>query len=72
MFFKKIRPKIFLKLELQLIVAPISLNIFIQHFAMKCKITCWTKQDRKFFTGDVWTMVNCCYKAHVFCVHSSM
>jgi len=27
---------------------------------------------RKFFTGDLWTLVNRCYKAICFDVHSSM
>ena len=55
-----------LLLELQLIVIPLSLNIFIQYFAVKWKVPCWTKQHWKFFTGDVWTLVNCCYKATCF------
>jgi len=53
-------------LELQLIVTPFSLNIFIQYFAVKYKAPCWTKQHRKFFTGDLWTLVNHCYKATCF------
>ena len=55
-----------LLLELQLIVIPLSLNIFIQYFAVKRKAPCWTKQHRKFFTGDLWTLVNRCYKATCF------
>jgi len=55
-----------LLLELQLIVTPLSLNIFIQYFAVKWKASCWTKQHRKFFTGDLWTLVNRCYKATCF------
>ena len=55
-----------LLLELQLIVIPLSLNIFIQHFAVKWKAPCWTKQHRKFFTGDLSTLVNRCYKATRF------
>ena len=55
-----------LLLELQLIVTPLSLNIFIHYFAVKWKAPCWTKQHRKFFTGDLWTLVNHCYKATCF------
>ena len=55
-----------LLLELQLIVTPLSLNIFIQYFSLKWKAPCWTKQHRKFFTGDLWTLVNRCYKATCF------
>jgi len=55
-----------LLLELLLNVTPISLNIFIHYFAVKCKVPCWTKQDKKFFTGDFWALVNCCYKATCF------
>ena len=55
-----------LLLKLQLIVTPLSLNIFIQYFAAKWKTPCWTKQHRKFFTGDLGTLVNRCYKATCF------
>ena len=55
-----------LLLELQLIVTPLSLNVFIQYLTMKWKAPCWTKQHRKFFTGDLWTLVNRCYKATCF------
>ena len=55
-----------LLLELQLIVTPSSLNIFIQYFAIKWKAPCWTKQHTKFFTGDIWTLVYRCYKATCF------
>jgi len=53
-------------LALHLMVTPTFLNVFIQYFKVKCKVPCWTKQDRKFFTGDFWTLVNCCYKAICF------
>ena len=73
MFFMRIGWKILgvLLLELQLIVTPLcsllsALNIFIQYFAVKWKAPCWTQQDRKFFTGDLWTLVNRCYKAACF------
>jgi len=56
----------YLLLELQLSVTPLSLNIFIQYFAVRWKAPCWTKQHRKFFTGDLWTLVNRCYKATCF------
>ena len=55
-----------LLLELQLTVTPLSLKIFIQYFAVKWKRPCWTKQHRKFFSGDLSTLVNCCYKATCF------
>jgi len=44
-----------LLLELQLIFTPLSLNIFIQYFAVKWNPPCWTKQHRTFFTGDLST-----------------
>jgi len=50
-------------MEPQLIVTLLSLNIFIQYFAVKWKDLCWTKQHSKFSTGDLWTLVNHCYKA---------
>jgi len=37
-----------LLLELQLNVTLLSLNIFIQYFAVKCKALCWTKQHKVF------------------------
>jgi len=37
-----------LLLELQLIVTPLSLNIFIQYFAIKWKASCWIKQHKVF------------------------
>ena len=52
-----------LLLELELIVTPLSLNTFIQYFAVKWKAPCWTKQHRKFFTGDLRNLVNHCRKA---------
>jgi len=55
-----------LLLELQLIVTPLSLNIFIQYFAAKWKAPCWTKQHRQFFTGDLWTVVSRWNKARCF------
>jgi len=55
-----------LLLVLQLTVIPLSLNSFIQYFAVKWKAPSWTKQHRKFFTGDLWTLVNCCYKGKCF------
>ena len=67
-FLRELDQKIhgLLLLELQLIVTHLSLNIFIQYFAIKWKAPCWTKQHRKFFTGDLWTLVNRCYKATCF------
>jgi len=64
MLSRKIRSKIFgiLLLELQLIITHASLNIFIQYFAVKCKDSCWIKQD-KVFPADITTLINCCYKA---------
>ena len=53
-------------LELQLSVTTLSLNIFIQYFVVRWKAPCWTKQHWKFFTGDLWTLVNYCYKATCF------
>jgi len=63
-FLKELDQKILgvLLLELHLIVTPLSLNIFIQYFAVKWKAPRWTKQHRTFFTGDLWTLVNSCYK----------
>jgi len=55
-----------LLLVLQLIVTPISLNIFIQYFAIKCKVPCWTKQDSAVFTGDLWTLLITVIRQHVF------
>jgi len=42
MFFKMIGPKILgvLLLQLQLILTPLSLIIFIQYFAVKYKVSC--------------------------------
>jgi len=67
-FLRELDQKILgvLLLELQLIVTPLSLNIFIQYFAVKWQALCWTKQHRKFFTGDLWTLVNHRYKATCF------
>ena len=67
-FSRRLDHKFFgvLVLKLQLIVTPLSLNIFIQYFAVKWKATCWTKQHRKFFTGDLWTLVNRWNKATCF------
>ena len=53
-------------------VTPLSLNIFIQYFAVKWKAPCWTKQHRMFFTGDLWTLVNRCYKATFFHLHANI
>jgi len=55
-----------LLLELQLLVTPLSLNIFIQYFTVNWKPPCWTKQHRMFFTDDLWTLVNHCYEATCF------
>ena len=67
-FLRELDQKIIgvLLLKLQLIVTPLSLNIFIQYFAVKWKAPCSTKQHTKFFTGDLWTLVNHCYKATIF------
>ena len=35
-------------------------------FTVKLKAPCWTKERRKFFTGDLWTLDNRCYKATCF------
>jgi len=68
MFFKKIAPKKFWKFAVGTSTDchSYTLNIFIQYFTVKCKVPCRTKQDRKFFTGDLWTLVNSCYKATCF------
>ena len=50
-----------LLLELWLSVTPLSLNMFVQYFAVRWKAPCWRKQHRKFFTSDLWTLVNRCY-----------
>jgi len=73
MLFKKIGPKNFWRFAVGISTdSRLSLNIFFQYFSVKCKIPCWTKQGRKFFTGDLWSLVNHCYKATCFCMHSSM
>ena len=67
MFFKRIGPKNSWSFAVGTSTdCPLSLNIFIQYFAVKWKAPCWTKQHRQFFTGDLWTLVNHCYKATCF------
>ena len=63
MFFKRIGPKNSWSFAVRTSIDCHSfiLNIFIQYFAVKWKAPCWRKQHRKFFTGDLWTLVNRCY-----------
>jgi len=67
MFFKRIGPKNSwsLLMEHQLIVTPLSLNIFIHYLAVKWKVHS-EQNNTKFFTGNLWTLVNHCYEATRF------
>ena len=68
MFFKMIGPKILgvLLLQLQLILTPLSLIIFIQYFAVKYKVSCWTQQNKVFhwwpLKPDTATRFLCAFK----------
>jgi len=60
MFFKRIGPKISWSSGVGTSTDCHSFisEYFIQYFAVKWKAPCWTKQHRKFFTGNLWTLVN--------------